>query len=122
VIVIVASEVVGDDVSLDDVRSEFERQDAAWPGAPLFAEHGERAVVVAALVEQLGDGLSEHDGSVQVEQLKTVTPGRLHAASLGGVYIHRFSRPEPHRFTRLHSPACQRNPCPSRRARTLTWS
>src|SRR5580692_7898461 len=69
VVVIVASEVMGDHVTVDDVRGELERERTTRASASLLAEDGEGAVVVAALREQLLDGRGEHRGAVEVEQL-----------------------------------------------------
>ncbi|WP_437598942.1 hypothetical protein WMF28_39715 [Sorangium sp. So ce590] len=48
-VVIVASEVVGDDVAVDDVGSELDLQHRARARAALFAQDGQRAKVVASL-------------------------------------------------------------------------
>src|SRR5690606_32593513 len=69
-VVIVASEVVRDDVAVDDVRAELHREHAPRLGAPLLAEDRERAEVVAALGEQIVDGGGDDAGAVEVEQLE----------------------------------------------------
>src|SRR5271170_5924022 len=68
---IVASEVVGDDVALDDVVAELDGQRCGPGAAPplLLAEDGHGAAVVDAAREHVGGDRAQGGGAVGVEHL-----------------------------------------------------
>ena len=80
---IVASEIVRDDVALDDVLAELknERRGSSAALAALLAENGHRAAVMDAACDHVGDDLAHDGGAVRVEELDGVADHRAEIAS-----------------------------------------